>query len=168
MYWTKRHVMVCTASHCSQKGANEVLGKLRLDVVRRGLDSEILVNNCGTIDLCDIGPNMVVYPDNVILRGVTTKDLPEVLEYLKGGPVPERLVVGPDAPEEIARKRLYVEVSANGAPLAVDAFAELAHDHGFDDAWIAEQMKRGFVAKKPGETGDVISVTKKAKDRYSL
>jgi (2Fe-2S) ferredoxin len=168
MYWTKKHVLVCTASHCNQKGATEVVGKLRLDIVRRGLDSEILVNNCGTIDLCDIGPNLVVYPDNVILRGVTTKDLPEILEYLKGGPVPERLVVGPDAPEELARRELYADAVSKGVALPVGEFAALVNHHGFDELWIAEQQRRGFIAKKPGESGDTITVTKKARDRYSV
>ena len=91
MYWTKKHVLVCTASHCNQKGAMDVVGRLRLDVLRKGLDNDILVNNCGTIDLCDCGPNIVVYPDNVIYSGVTVKDLPEIVEHLRGGPVVERL-----------------------------------------------------------------------------
>ncbi len=168
MYWTKKHVLVCTASHCSQKGANEVVGKLRLDIVRRGLDSEILINNCGTIDLCDIGPNLVVYPDNVILRGVTTKDLPEIIEYLKGGPVPERLVVGPSSEEELARKGVFSEAVSAGSPVPAETFVELAGRHGFGEPWIAEQQKRGFLARKPGEGGDTFTVTKKAKDRYSL
>jgi (2Fe-2S) ferredoxin len=146
----------------------EVVGKLRLDIVRKGLDSEILVNNCGTIDLCDIGPNMVVYPDNVILRGVTTKDLPEIMEYLKGGPVPERLVVGPNAPEEIARRALYVATVEIGDAVDAGRFESLVAEHGFDAPWIAEQQKRGFIARKPGESGDVITVTKKARDRYRL
>src|SRR6476646_1087145 len=104
MYWTKRHVVVCTAVHCNQKGAMDVIGKLRLGVMRQGLDDEILINNCGTIDLCDIGPNMVVYPDNVILSGVTTNDIPEVIDYLKGGEVPDRLVLNSATPAEANRQ----------------------------------------------------------------
>lgn len=167
MYWTKRHVLVCTASHCAQKGANEVVGRLRLEIVRRGLDTEILVNNCGTIDLCDIGPNMVVYPDNVILRGVTVKDLPEVIDYLKGGPLIERLVLRPGEGDEGRRRDFYrAAVAADSA--GVDAFTALAAEHGFDAAWISEQQRRGFIARKPGESGDVITVTKKAMDRYGI
>lgn len=168
MYWTKRHVLVCTASHCAQKGANEVIGKLRLDIVRKGLDAEILVNNCGTIDLCDIGPNMVIYPDNIVYRGVTTKDLPEIVEFLKGGPVVERLLIGQNAAEESQRRALYVEVYDQPAGTPVDAFTARAIEHGFDDAWVAEQLRRGFLARKPSEQGDMIHVTKKARDRYSL
>src|SRR5215217_5824219 len=168
MYWTKRHVLVCTASHCAQKGANEVIGKLRLDIVRRGLDSEILINNCGTIDLCDVGPNMVVYPDNVVLGGVTTKDLPDVIEYLRGGAVPQRLVISDNSPDEIRRRTFYSSIWAESGRLPVTEFTERAAEAGFDDAWVAEQLRRGFIAKKPSESGEVIQITKKAKDRYSL
>lgn len=168
MYWTKKHVLVCTASHCAQKGANDVVGKLRLDIVRKGLDAEILINNCGTIDLCDIGPNMVVYPDNIIYRGVTTKDLPEIIEHLKGGPVVERLVVGPGSVEESKRRGFYTAAWRHEGGMPADAFASLAATLGFDDAWIGEQQRRGFLARKPSDTGDVVSVTKKARDRYKL
>ena len=170
MYWTEKHVLVCTASHCAQKGANDVVGRLRLDIVRKGLDVQILVNTCGTIDLCDIGPNLVVYPDNIIYRGVTVKDLPEIIEHLKGGPVVERLLVGSTAPEEIARHDFYAAAVEPTPERPAPEFIALAADHGFDDAWIAEQQRRGFLARKPGgdDTPETIGVTKKARGRYSV
>src|SRR3712207_8812590 len=124
MYWTKKHVLVCTASHCAQKGANDVAGRLRLDILRRGLDVDILVNNCGTIDLCDIGPNVVVYPDNVIYSGVTVKDLPDIVEHLKGGPVVERLRLDKDAPAEQARHRFYAAAVSPEPTRATAAFVD--------------------------------------------
>jgi len=170
MYWTQKHVLVCTASHCAQKGANDVVGRLRLDILRKGLDTEILVNNCGTIDLCDIGPNVVVYPDNVIYWGVTVKDLPEIVEHLKGGPVVERLRVGPGSPDEEARRALYAEAVEPSPERPVEAFEALVAAHGLDAAWIAEQQRRGFVARKRGPDGgeETITVTKKARGRYGV
>jgi (2Fe-2S) ferredoxin len=170
MYWTKKHVLVCTASHCAQKGANDVAGRLRLDVIRRGLDAEILVNNCGTIDLCDIGPNIVVYPDNIIYRGVTVKDIPEIVEYLKGGAVVERLLLGPQTPEEQTRREFYRQAIESGKKLPVAEFERLAAEFGFDAAWIAEQLRRGFIARKPAtaDEGEAIDVTKKARTRYGV
>ena len=170
MYWTKRHVMVCTAVHCSKLGAMDVAGRLRLAIIRQGLDAEILINNCGTIDLCDIGPNMVIYPDNIIYRGVTVKDIPEVVEYLKGGPVIERLLLSKDTSEERTRRAYYLEATADEHGISPERGAELARNHGFDDAWIAGQVSRGFISKKPSEaTGeDVLQVTKKARVRYGL
>lgn len=171
MYWTKKHVVVCTASHCAQKGANEVIGKLRLDVVRKGLDAEILINNCGTIDLCDIGPNMVVYPDNVILTGVTTKDVPRVIAYLRGGDVPEDLVTSASTAAESARRTFYVAATASPTAPSEAEFTALATEHGFEAAWVDEQARRGFLARKPDPDDSnrtIIQVTKKARDRYRL
>jgi (2Fe-2S) ferredoxin len=170
MYWTKKHVMVCTAVHCNQKGAMDVAGRLRLAVLRKGLDSEILVNNCGTIDLCDCGPNIVVYPENVIYNGVTVKDIPEIMTYLEGGPVIERLVLSATSDAELVRKEYYVEAYAHNEGLPPEEAESLAAGHGLDDQWISEQLRRGFMARKPHpETGeDRILVTKKARDRYSL
>lgn len=148
----------------------DVAGRLRLEVIRKGLDTEILVNNCGTIDLCDIGPNMVVYPDNVIYHGVTVKDLPEIVEYLRGGPIVERLLLNARTPGERARHDFYEAAVAGDATQPADAFTELADAHGYDTAWIAEQQRRGFIARKPGADGgpETITVTKKARTRYSV
>ncbi|MBX3069862.1 MAG: (2Fe-2S) ferredoxin domain-containing protein [Thermomicrobiales bacterium] len=168
MYWTNRHVLVCTASHCAQKGANEMLGKLRLEIVRQGLDSQILINNCGTIDLCDIGPNLVVYPDNVILSGVQAKDVKRLVAYLQGEGDMDEFVTSPTSTAEVRRHDLYQE-AAGVAPLTEPAFTEIVEKHGFDAAWIDEQARRGFIARKPGEDGaPSITITTKARTRYAV
>lgn len=170
MYWTTKHVLVCTASHCAQKGANDVANRLRLEIVRRGLDAGVLVNNCGTIDLCDIGPNMVVYPEGVIYRGVTLKDLPDIVGHLAGGPVVERLTLRRDSPEEEQRRGCYRAAVDPDPTRPVSDFMALAHRHGFDDAWIGEQRRRGFIAQKPAtdDGPETITVTKKARTRYGV
>lgn len=170
MYWTRKHAMVCTAIHCNQKGAMDVAGRLRLAVLRKGLDAEILVNNCGTIDLCDCGPNIVIYPDNVIYNGVTVKDIPEIMTHLEGGPIVDRLVLGASSDAELGRKGFYIEAWAIEGGLPPDDADQLAQQHGFGGEWIAEQLRRGFMARKPdaGSGQDRIQVTKKARDRYSL
>lgn len=170
MYWTKRHVLICTASHCSQKGSMDLAGRLRIEIIRKKLDAEILVNNCGTIDLCDMGPNIVVYPDNVILRGATLKDLKELVAYLSGGPLPERMVLNAASPDEEARRAFYADVLQRESAVTDTDFAEIASAHGYDGGWIDEQARRGFIARKPSaEDGPVmITVTSKAKTRYRL
>jgi (2Fe-2S) ferredoxin len=141
-----------------------------LEVIRKGLDAEILVNNCGTIDLCDIGPNLVIYPDNVIYRGVTIKDIPDIVANLRGGPVVDRLLLSEKTPEEVDRKSFYAEVLEAGNPSPEEMFAATADKHGYDDAWIVEQQRRGFIARKPSDdgSGDQITVTKKTRVRYGL
>jgi (2Fe-2S) ferredoxin len=170
MYWTRKHVLVCTASHCAQKGANEMIGKLRLEVIRRGLDAEILINNCGTIDLCDIGPNLVIYPDNVILSGVKANHVKQLVAYLSGDGDMSEFVTGPEAAPEMARQAFYAEAMAGEQPLSEEAFASIASSHGFERDWIDEQARRGFIARKPApDSGEVmITVTSKAAHRYRL
>jgi len=170
VYWTKKHVLVCTASHCTQKGANDVVGRLRLEIIRRGFDTDILINNCGTIDLCDIGPNIVVYPDNIIYHGVAIKDIKEMVEHLAGGPPVERLLLSPTTPAEEQRRRFFAAAVRTNATSDADDFTRLAIDHGFTDSWIAEQQRRGFIARKPAVelAGETITVTKKARARYGV
>lgn len=170
MYWTQKHVLICTASHCAQKGSNDLIGRLRLEIVRKKLDAEILVNNCGTIDLCDIGPNVVVYPDNVILSGVTAKDVPALVKYLRGEGDPPGTITGFDSPAELSRRAFYQSALGCGAFCPAETTESLASDAGFDTAWIDEQARRGFIARKPDpETGEpAVVVTKKALDRYRL
>ncbi len=170
MYWTKRHVMVCTAVHCNQKGAMDVAGRLRLEIIRKGLDTEILVNNCGTIDLCDIGPNIVVYPDNIIYRGVQVKDIKEIVEHLRGGPVVERLLLSEDTEEERNRRAFYSDATLESDHHPEDKVTALAARFDLDESWIAEQVRRGFMARKPdpGTGEDRLHITKKARARYSV
>lgn len=170
MYWTKRHVLVCTSQHCNQKGGMDILGRIRLEIIRRGLDTEIFVNNCGTIDLCDIGPNMVVYPDNIIYGGVTQQDIPDIINFLEGGPVVERLQLLPGKRFEGKRRDFYAALVEQKIE-SEDEVTRTALAHDLDEGMLYEQFRRGFLARKPVE-GDEEAVrihpTKKALTRYGL
>lgn len=170
MYWTQKHVLVCNASHCTQKGANDVAMQLRREVLKRGLDDRILVNTCGTIDLCDIGPNIVVYPDNVIYSGVGKSDIKELVDALVDDTTLDRLRLSPRTPAEAARRELYAAAVEPEPVRPAPEFIALAASHGLDDAWIAEQQRRGFIARKPAtaEAPETITVTKKARARYGV
>lgn len=168
MYWNRKHVLVCTASHCMQKGANNVAGRLRLEMKRRGLDQDVLVNTCDSIDLCDIGPNIVVYPERAIYSHVQVSDLKEIIEHLQGGVPVERLLLTPETPEEAAREQFFRSVVVDGDTVSAEEFATLVVEHGYDDAWINEQARRGFIARKEAEGVPTVTVTTKALQRYRI
>lgn len=168
MYWNRKHVLVCTANHCMQKGASAVAGRLRIEMKRQGLDADVLVNTCDSIDLCDIGPNILVYPDRIIYSGVQVKDLPEILDSLREGGQPvERLMLTPESADETRRREFYEAVTTTPA-VPADAFQSLAEEHGFDTAWVNEQARRGFIARKEIDGEPVITVTSKARNRYGI
>jgi (2Fe-2S) ferredoxin len=151
-----------------QKGAINVAGRLRIECKRRGLDRDVLVNTCDSIDLCDIGPNIVVYPEGTIYSGVQISDLKDIIGHLEGGPPVERLMLTADTPAEVNRRTFYEQATAEGDAMPSDAFAALAATFEFDDKWIAEQARRGFIARKEREGVPVTVVTSKALQRYSI
>lgn len=170
MYWTERHLLACTGNHCNQKGAAKVITRLRFELMRRKMNDRILLNTCGTIDLCDIGPNLVIYPDNIVYSNITEADIPDIVTFLDGGPVVERLLTGPDSPAETNRQRFYADLQGRGNNLAEAEVNALAAEQDLDERWIAEQLRRGFMAKKPDqESGEErFSMTSKALHRYRL
>jgi len=93
------HVFVCDQQKpegvpcCAARGSGQVLEALRREVNARGLEDEIQVTACGSLGLCEHGPNLVVYPEGIWYSGVTPADVPEIVRshFQKGTPV-ERLV----------------------------------------------------------------------------
>jgi len=168
MYWTRKHVLVCTAQHCMEKGALNVAGRLRIAMRRSGLDADVMVNTCDTIDLCDCGPNMVVYPERIIYSGVQVSDIKDIMAHLEGGEPVERLMLGPDTPAEVKRKDFYQAVVDAGWKIPAEQFTEMAESFGFDNAWINEQARRGFIARKEVEGTPTINPTTMTLQRYRI
>ena len=70
-----------------------MLEALRREVAVRGLEDEVQVTACGSLGLCEHGPNLVVYPEGTWYSGVTAADVPEIVRshFQEDTPV-ERLV----------------------------------------------------------------------------
>ncbi len=91
----KYHVYVCTqekpdgAPCCAGRGSAKVLEALRAEIGRAGLDGDVQVTTCGSLGMCERGPNMVVYPDGVWYSGVAVEDVPELVRehFAHGRPV---------------------------------------------------------------------------------
>jgi (2Fe-2S) ferredoxin/precorrin-6B methylase 2 len=90
---------------CSARGSLAVIEALRREVATQGLLDTVQVTACGSIGLCERGPNLVVYPDGVFYSGVQPSDVPEIVrEHLGRGRPVERL-----AQDEAALKAEIVE-----------------------------------------------------------
>ncbi|MGP8247027.1 MAG: methyltransferase [Bryobacteraceae bacterium] len=79
------HVFVCDQQKpegvpcCAGRGSGQVLEALRREVAARGLEGEVQVTACGSLGLCEHGPNLVVYPEGAWYSGVTPADVPEIV-----------------------------------------------------------------------------------------
>lgn len=97
------HVFVCDQQKpegvpcCSARGSRKVVDALRAEVAAQGLADQVQITPCGSLGLCERGPNVVVYPEGVWYSGVSETDSRELVRshFAHGKPL-ERLV-NPDA-----------------------------------------------------------------------
>lgn len=96
----KKHIFICTSSRvngkpkgfCNAKSAPELVGTFMDEIEERGLGSEVFVSNTGCFALCEKGPIVVVYPDNVWYGAVSPDNVEEIMdEHIEGGNPVNRL-----------------------------------------------------------------------------
>ena len=94
-----RHVFVCSQQRppnhprgsCAAAGATAVLQGFWAEAQKRQ-SQEVAITYSGCLGPCDGGPNVLVYPEGVLYRGVTPADIGEIFDkHLEGGQVVERL-----------------------------------------------------------------------------
>jgi len=92
------HVYACQqekpngAPCCSGRGSAAVLDALRKELAAQQLMDVVQVTTCGSLGMCERGPNMVVYPEGVWYSGVQVADVAEIVrEHFQHGRVVERL-----------------------------------------------------------------------------
>ena len=92
------HVYACqqekpgNAPCCAARGSAAVLDALRKELAAQGLMGDVQVTTCGSIGMCERGPNMIVYPEGVWYSGVQVADVPELVrEHFRNGRPVERL-----------------------------------------------------------------------------
>ena len=74
------------------RGSARVIEALRKEVAAQGLSKDVQITACGSIGLCERGPNMIVYPEGIWYSSVTPQDVPEIVRtHFQAGRVVERL-----------------------------------------------------------------------------
>lgn len=126
----RHHVFACEQRKpdglpcCAVRGSAAVIEALRRELASQGLLDAVQVTPCGSVGLCEHGPNLVVYPEGTWYSGVGPADVPEIVrEHLgKGRPV-ARLVrsdaAALKAEIETNRRRAVAAIKAREAAGAV-------------------------------------------------
>jgi (2Fe-2S) ferredoxin/SAM-dependent methyltransferase len=93
------HVFICNQCKaegvpcCAVRGSEKVIEALRHEIAAQGLLDEVQITQCGSVGLCERGPNMVVYPEGVWYSAVQPQDVSEIVRsHFQQGSVVERLV----------------------------------------------------------------------------
>lgn len=94
------HVFFCTNHRengdqcCEQYNASEIRAYAKAKIKQLGLSGEgkVRINTAGCLDRCELGPVMVVYPEEVWYSYVDRSDIDEIIEsHLQNGEPVERL-----------------------------------------------------------------------------
>jgi (2Fe-2S) ferredoxin/predicted O-methyltransferase YrrM len=97
------HVFICDQEKpegvpcCAARGSGKTLEALRKEVAARRLMDSVQVTVCGSLGLCERGPNLVIYPEGVWYSNVTPEDVPELVESHFGNGRPLGRLVNQDA-----------------------------------------------------------------------
>ncbi len=96
------HIFVCTSSRpngqqkgfCHTKAGLEVMAKFQDGIEERGIGGEVFLSNTGCFGICEKGPVVVVYPENIWYASVTLDDVGEIMDsHIEGGTPVEHLMI---------------------------------------------------------------------------
>ncbi len=97
-----RHIFICTnrrneedpKGSCAQKGSEDIRDLFKKELHERGLKTKVRANKAGCLDVCEYGPNVVIYPEGVWYCHVKKEDIVEIIErHIIAGEVIERLLL---------------------------------------------------------------------------
>ena len=102
MSFFKHHVFFCCNQRdggkacCNDYGASDIRDYAKNRVKELGLsgNGKVRVNMAGCLDRCELGPVLVVYPEETWYTYVDREDIDEIIsEHLQNGRVVERLKI---------------------------------------------------------------------------
>ncbi|MCU0338289.1 MAG: (2Fe-2S) ferredoxin domain-containing protein [Spirosomaceae bacterium] len=94
----QKHVFICTNQKdggkkcCGAEHGAALVDAFKTSLKEKGLNVEIRAQKAGCLDVCGLGPALVVYPEGVFYGGVQLSDVEEIIEtHLVNDQVVERL-----------------------------------------------------------------------------
>lgn len=102
----QRHVFVCTQNRppqhprgsCAAKESTAVLQAFWAELQKRQAYEKVSVTFSGCLGPCEIGANVLVYPEGVLYCGVKPADVDEIFtSHLEGGVPVARLIAAETA-----------------------------------------------------------------------
>jgi len=94
----EKHLMICGATGCISSGSQSVEEALIEELEKHKIRDKYRLVMAGCPGFCEVGPIIVVYPDEVFYCRLKPKDMAElVVKHLVGGEIVEHLLYkGPD------------------------------------------------------------------------
>lgn len=89
----RKQILVCGGTGCTSSGSKKVIEALESELVKQGLDKEVLVVKTGCFGLCALGPIMIVYPEGAFYAQATPEGIVRIVdEHIKKGNIVKELL----------------------------------------------------------------------------
>ena len=96
------HIFVCcnqrapghTRGCCNPDGSETLRNLFKVEISRRGLKPQVRANKAGCLDQCELGPTVVIYPQEIWYGQVQPEDVERIVEetIIGGQIIPELLI----------------------------------------------------------------------------
>lgn len=95
----------CISTGCRAQKSLKVIDALHNAIAEQGMQNTVKIRQTGCHGFCEMGPIMVVEPENIFYRKVKPEDAPEIVSHLKEGGLVERLLW----PDPVTKERISFE-----------------------------------------------------------
>lgn len=75
-------ISVCTGTGCIALGARKVVGALKAELEKEGLKEDVEIKETGCLGSCELGPRVIIYPDEICYFKVKPEDIPEIISKI--------------------------------------------------------------------------------------
>lgn len=95
-------VLVCAGTGCTIGNSSGLVEEFEEQIRSFGLENEVSVHKTGCLGLCGVGPNVSIYPDNIIYKGVKKEDVRDIVQehFYKGRPLKHLMITDEDVEKE--------------------------------------------------------------------
>ncbi|MBX7167488.1 MAG: (2Fe-2S) ferredoxin domain-containing protein [Pirellulales bacterium] len=99
------HIFICgnrrepghSRGCCNPDGSDALRSAFKAEIERRGLKPLVRANQAGCLEQCELGPTVVIYPQEIWYGRVRVEDVPRIVEEtVVGGRVIDDLRIAED------------------------------------------------------------------------
>ena len=93
-------VLTCGGTGCHASNSDKIIENLKAELVKRGIQGEVNLVKTGCFGLCQKGPIMAIFPDNIYYCHVKPEDAERIVEeHIVNGRVIEDMQLYDEDPE---------------------------------------------------------------------
>ena len=129
----RKNLLVCNGSSCQQASNFDLVAFINFKLKEYHLEDEIKVVHSVCSNKCSIGPNMIVYPDNVEYSKVTKADIDDIIiEHLLNDRIVEKLVFNTEKGINGTTKKQYRIALRNCGFIDPEEIKDYIEKDGYD------------------------------------